>query len=137
MPVNAMLKAFLLGYLLAQCRAFAEPKRTITTCASRPLGRVGVGATIPAMASDPNNDDDENNNLDAFLDKQLFDPNAPSNDDNWFANLVRNDYDSAEALYVGAIGLFGVILSQELLRIVKYGSAYTPFGSPGSGHYLF
>ena len=92
------------------------------------------------MASDPNNsqnnnidkEDNNNNSLDekinSFLDKPFFDPDDPSNDNNWFANLVKNDYDSAEGLYVGAIVIFGVIVSQELLRIVKYGGGYVDSG---------
>lgn len=91
------------------------------------------------MASDPNNnkgdDDDESfdEKMDSFLDKPMFDPNAPSNDDNWFASLVKNDYESAEALYAGAIIIFGVVVSQELLRMVKYGGGYIPFTSPSDG----
>lgn len=72
--------------------------------------------------------DEAMNNL---LDKPFFDPDDPSNESNWFANLVKNDYDSAEAIYVGAIVIFGVIVSQELLRIVKYGGGYVPFSSGG------
>lgn len=86
------------------------------------------------MAKDPNNDDDDSNkNLDAFLDTPFFDPDAPSSENNWFANLVKNDYESAEALYVGAIAIFGVVVSQELLRWVKYGDAYVPFSSAAGG----
>ena len=91
-----------------------------------------------------NNDSPQNNNqngyeienkIDTFLDKQIFDPESESNQDNWFANLVKNDYDSAEALYVGVFVFAGVIISQELLRIVKYGESYIPFG--GGGGNLF
>lgn len=88
-----------------------------------------------------NNDDDNNNQnenesvgsqINTFLDTPLFDPDAESNQDNWFANLVKNDYDSAEALYVGIIGIVGVIVSQEMLRVVKYGADnYVPFGHGG------
>jgi hypothetical protein len=74
------------------------------------------------------------NKIDAFLDKQIFDPESESNQDNWFANLVKNDYDSAEALYVGVFVFAGVIISQELLRIVKYGESYIPFGQGGGGN---
>ncbi|KAL3815606.1 hypothetical protein ACHAXA_007138 [Cyclostephanos tholiformis] len=86
------------------------------------------------MAIDPNKTGDGGNGdaddesvdqkIDNLLDTPFFDPYASSNDDNWFANLVRNDYDSAEALYAGAVVIFGVIVSQELLRIVKYGGMY-------------
>ena len=90
------------------------------------------------MAKDPNNNNEDSNKpldekLDDFLDAPLFDPDAPSNDNNWFANLVKNDYESAEALYAGAIIIFGVVVSQELLRLVKYGDAYVPFSSASGG----
>ncbi|KAL3797605.1 hypothetical protein ACHAW5_003324 [Stephanodiscus triporus] len=94
------------------------------------------------MAIDPNNEKDGGDNdtdensfdqkIENLLDKPFFDPYAPSNDDNWFANLVRNDYDSAEALYAGAVVIFGVIVSQELLKIVKYGGENATF-NPGDG----
>ncbi len=74
------------------------------------------------------------NKIDAFLEKQIFDPESESNQDNWFANLVKNDYDSAEALYVGVFVFAGVVVSQELLRIVKYGESYIPFGQGGGGN---
>eukprot|EP00569_Conticribra_weissflogii_P005118 CAMPEP_0171344568 /NCGR_PEP_ID=MMETSP0878-20121228/19683_1 /TAXON_ID=67004 /ORGANISM="Thalassiosira weissflogii, Strain CCMP1336" /LENGTH=96 /DNA_ID=CAMNT_0011847785 /DNA_START=306 /DNA_END=596 /DNA_ORIENTATION=+ len=81
---------------------------------------------------DPDSIDEKN---DSFLDKPFFDPENPNNNDNWFANLVKNDYDTAEALYVGAFLTIMVIVSQELLRIVKYGDMYVPFG--GGGGKLF
>jgi hypothetical protein len=94
------------------------------------------------MAIDPNNtgdggnDDADDNGVDqkicTLLDTPFFDPYAPSNDDNWFANMVKNDYDSAEALYAGAVVILGVIVSQELLRMVKYGGGYASF-NPGDG----
>lgn len=80
----------------------------------------------------PQKNQNENESL---LDKQLFDPDSESNRDNWFANLVKNDYDAAEALYVGVILIAGVIVSQELLRIVKYGAEnYIPFSQGGGGN---
>jgi len=93
---------------------------------------------------DPNNDKDEDqsdtNTIDEndastnnFLEKVLFDPDAPSNENNWFANLVKNDYYTAEALYAGVIVIIGVIVAQDMLRIVKYGGGFhAPFSSsPG------
>lgn len=98
---------------------------------------------IPAFMAN-NSDDDKNNQqknlnenevesqINTFLDTPLFDPDSEANQDNWFANLVKNDYDSAEALYVGIIGIIGVIVSQEMLRVVKYGADnYVPFGHGG------
>lgn len=70
-----------------------------------------------------------------LLDQTLFDPNSPSNTNNWFANIVKNDYDTAEALYAGLVITLGVIVSQEALRIVKYGDVYVPFH--GTGGRLF
>lgn len=82
-----------------------------------------------------NENESVENQINTFLDKPLFDPDSESNRDNWFANLVKNDYDAAEALYVGIIGIAGVIVSQELLRIVKYGAEnYVPFSQGGGGN---
>ena len=100
------------------------------------------------MAVDPNNVNPENDTepndksleekVKFFLDQQIFDPENPSNENNWFANLIKNDYDSAEALYVGSFLIIMVILSQELLRMVKYGGGYIPFvGGSGGGGKLF
>lgn len=101
---------------------------------------------IIQMTVDPKDDDSNQRNnhqddnsvdeqINEFLDKPFFNPDDPSNDTNWFANLVKNDYDSAESLYVGIIVIIGVVVSQELLRIVKYGGGYVPFG--GGGGKLF
>ena len=93
-----------------------------------------------AFMTTKNDDDNTNQNenksvesqINTLLDTPLFDPDAESNQDNWFANLVKNDYDSAEALYVGIIGIVGVVVSQEMLRVVKYGADnYVPFGHGG------
>ena len=91
------------------------------------------------MQDDNNNDRNQSekesfeSQIDTFLDTQLFDPDSDSNVDNWFANLVKSDYDTAEALYVGIIGIVGVIASQEALRVVKYGADnYVPFGHSSS-----
>ena len=115
--------------------------------ASRSPHLIRVPHSLLAKNSDEEeNDSRQNNNqnqngnekienkIDAFLDKQIFDPESESNQDNWFANLVKNDYDSAEALYVGVFVFAGVVISQELLRIVKYGESYIPFGQGGGGN---
>ena len=99
-------------------------------------GNLAQRQTILRGVVDPNNnidekEDDEESSLeekiDKFLDTPFFNPNESNN---WFANLVKNDYDLAEALYVGIVVVGGVILSQELLRIVKYGG----FTSGGGGN---
>jgi hypothetical protein len=90
--------------------------------------------------------------VDSFLDTQFFDPDqviessssssSPSNKQQeeesnnpmvWFANLVKNDYESAEALYAAGFISILVILTQEALRMVKYGDAYIPFTKIGNG----
>ncbi|KAL7542515.1 hypothetical protein ACHAXR_011854 [Thalassiosira sp. AJA248-18] len=144
---TTMIKTILLWHLVATVDAFNGG--TTIGCYTSSLSRCGRSQQhascekfYPAMASDPNNtendgkrssdDNKEEDNLDeknnSFLDTPMFDPNDPSNDNNWFANLVKNDYESAESLYVGAIVIFGVIVAQELLRIVKYGGGYASSG---------
>ena len=106
------------------------------------------GNKRPAFMTSNSNDDNKNpqknqienesveSQINTFLDKPLFDPDSESNQNNWFANLVKSDYDAAEALYVGVIGIAGVIVSQELLRIVKNGAGnFVHFG--GGGGNLF
>jgi hypothetical protein len=69
--------------------------------------------------------------LDAILDTQFFNPDDYNEDSQgpvaWFAKLVKNDYELAEALFVGLLFVILVILSQELLRMQLFGSNYAPF----------
>jgi hypothetical protein len=61
-----------------------------------------------------------------WLDSSYFDPDAVSFDDNddsrhppivqWFAKLVQNDYETAEALFASAFIAILVIITQELVR---------------------
>lgn len=94
-----------------------------------------VDENDPISGDQSDDTDNIGEKLDSFLDKPFFDPENSNNNENWFANLVKNDYDAAEALYVGAFLTIMVIVSQELLRIVKYGDMYVPFG--GGGGKLF
>mmetsp|Transcript_48928 Transcript_48928/g.72724 ORF Transcript_48928/g.72724 Transcript_48928/m.72724 type:complete len:194 (+) Transcript_48928:64-645(+) len=90
--------------------------------------------------------DDQLDRIDAFLDKPFFDPDSVLDEDDgdgdgsplgkfrkWFATLVKNDYDFAEALYAGFVLVFMVVVSQELLRMQLYGSNYIPFTPGGAG----
>lgn len=81
--------------------------------------------------------------LDNLLDTQFFDPDQVidnSDEENtknnpilvWFATLVKNDYQTAEAFYAAGFISVLVIFTQELLRMVKYGDAYIPFTNIGS-----
>ena len=45
----------------------------------------------------------------------------------WFAQLVKNDYQTAETFYAAGFISVLVIFTQELLRMVRYGDAYIPF----------
>ena len=92
--------------------------------------------------------------LDKFLDTQFFDPDSILAEENensspsdggtaeqetegrnkttnptllWFARLVKNDYETAEALFAAGFISFMVILGQELLRYKLYGENYVPF----------
>jgi hypothetical protein len=90
-------------------------------------------------------DKEDSLNLDKFLDKPFFDPDdydendAASSPLGWFANLVKSDYELAETLYVGAIFVVLLIVSQELLRMQMGGENYVPFlrGGGSAGGKLF
>jgi len=105
--------------------------------------------SLPLFQTNGNNDNDQDKSfaekIDSLLDKQFFDPDeiiqteeekgddGNSNPLLWFANLVKNDYETAEALFAAGFISILVILTQELLRMVKYGDAYIPFAKIGSG----
>jgi len=84
-----------------------------------------------------------NDRINVFLDTPFFDPDEiieveEYNEDKnqkktnnpillWFAQLVKNDYQTAEAFYAAGFISVLVIFTQELLRMVRYGDAYIPF----------
>jgi len=123
-----------------------------------PLRRVLPASSICHFARRQGDDGDNEENLtiqqriDNFLDTPIFDPDKvlseideqdDSDDDGgvkisnpvarWFATLVQNDYETAEALYAAGFISFMVILTQELLRYVMFGDAYVPFQRGGGG----
>mmetsp|Transcript_16329 Transcript_16329/g.24531 ORF Transcript_16329/g.24531 Transcript_16329/m.24531 type:complete len:208 (-) Transcript_16329:1691-2314(-) len=102
-------------------------------------------------SNDPNEKDNKtmDEKIDKILDTPFFDPDkildndannggdgsSSSNPLTWFANLVKNDYETAEALYAGVFFSVMVVLGQELLRMYMYGDGYIPFQGgklPGS-----
>lgn len=93
------------------------------------------GTSLNAEKND-NKDPDQDKNLadriDEFLDRPFINL-EDENDSNWFTNLIKNDYDLAEALFTSAFLTVMVILSQELLRMQMYGENYIPFHSGGGG----
>ena len=84
-----------------------------------------------------------NDQINVFLDTPFFDPDEimeveEYNEDKnqkkannpillWFAQLVKNDYQTAETFYAAGFISVLVIFTQELLRIVRYGDDYIPF----------
>lgn len=80
--------------------------------------------------------EDKQMTLDEFLDQPFFDPSKVEEGSplRWFADMIENDYETAEALYVGLIFFILVVIGQELLRIQLYGDNYVPFKTVvGSG----
>jgi hypothetical protein len=137
-PLSSLQCALVLVSLISFVAGFQTPVASQLRVA-RPAGRRDNSLLYNEP---PSNDNDKNNNnnskvnkdsndLDDFLDKPFFDPDAVKDDDHaavrWFANLVKNDYATAEALYSGVMFLVLVVLSQELLRMQLYGDRYVPF----------
>ena len=85
--------------------------------------------------------DTETKDLNELLDTQFFDPSQVKDDSplKGFANLVEEDYHSAEALFASLFITVMVILTQEVLRMQLYGDQYVPFakGGTGGGGFLF
>ena len=88
-------------------------------------------------------DDDD---IDAFLDAPLYDPDRVLDDERSsetakrFARFVKNDYETAEAILAGLFFAVLVVIGQELLRHHIHGAQYVPFSSTGgssSGGGLF
>jgi len=138
--------------------AFSSVAESFSPMSSLPFLAASVepafGSTCKSSQLFGSNDNDPpepksfQDKLDNFLDKPLFDPDKmlddqtdkvkenPQSSSNplvWFANLVKNDYETAEALYAAGIISLMVVLSQELLRMAKYGDAYQPFSSVSHG----
>ena len=94
------------------------------------------GTSLKAQ-NDENKDSDQDKNIaeriDEFLDRPFINLEDDENESNWFANLIKNDYDLAEALFTSGFLTAMVILSQELLRMQMYGDNYIPFHSGGGG----
>ena len=73
--------------------------------------------------------------MNTFLDTEFFNPeDVPEKSPlRWFADLVQNDYATAEALYASFFIAGMVLLSQELVRLQMYGDQYVPFKKLGGG----
>ncbi len=84
---------------------------------------------------DDGNDDkyDKNDDIN-FLDRQFFDPTSVQDGSifKWFADMVEQDYETAEALFASATIAVLVLMSQELLRFYVHGDHYVPFKTGGS-----
>ena len=85
---------------------------------------------------DPSLEDQVN----TFLDTEFFNPEQvpESSPLKWFADLVQNDYATAEALYASFFIAAMVLITQELVRMQLYGDQYLPFQKmSGAGGGLF
>lgn len=73
--------------------------------------------------------------MNGMLDRQFFNPeNVPEDSPlRWFADLVQNDYATAEALYASFFIAGMVLIGQELVRMQFYGDQYVPFQKLGNG----
>ena len=70
-----------------------------------------------------------------FLDREFFNPKDVKEGSplKWFADLVENDYATAEALYTSFFIAVMVLITQELVRMQVYGDKYVPFQKLGDG----
>ena len=85
--------------------------------------------------TDKKEEDDNDDDGAAFLDRLFFDPSQVKDNSpfKWFATMVEQDYETAEALYASTIIAILVLISQELIRFQVLGEHYVPFKSGGSG----
>ncbi len=147
----ALISFFLIGVSHSFApKSFPTRSRSPTDSTSAPF-HTSITKTQSQLqlSNDPENETFQEK-LDRILDTQFFDPDklfekeSQEINDNpeksmnplvWFANLVRNDYETAEALFAAGFISFMVVISQELLRMARYGDAYQPFqngSAPGS-----
>lgn len=91
---------------------------------------------ITAWNNNNNNNelDEDNNELDVFLDTPFYNPDTILDDPSSskvsknIAQFIKNDYETAEIILSGLLLVLLVIISQELLRIQIYGlDNYIPF----------
>lgn len=123
----------------------ARPKRPASLCWRRqaPDGKENDDEEskeqIPSSLSDQSRSERDNatfeERIDKFLDTEFFNPQDVKNGSplKWFADLVKNDYATAEALYASFFIAGMVLMSQELVRMQIYGDKYVPFQRLGDG----
>jgi hypothetical protein len=105
-------------------------------------GTSGRNVVVSLLQLQQNNDDDS---FQDKLDTLFFDPDQVLKDNEkgqvqnpislWFANLMKDDYETAEIFFAATFLSIMVVVSQELLRMQIYGDHYIPFSkgtSPGS-----
>jgi hypothetical protein len=118
----------------------------------RPITHGSINRPTILFAYQPDRDDNDHDNsssnnadidvadaIDNFLDTPFYNPDTVLDDESSstfakrFANFVKNDYYTAEGLFVGLFFVILVIVSQEILRIQLNGfENYVPFskGTP-------
>lgn len=81
--------------------------------------------------------EDDESQMNKFLDTPFFDPSQVNDDSplRGFANLVENDYETAEVLFAGSFFVVLILITQELLRMQLHGDSYVSLlhGSGGKG----
>ncbi|KAL7576751.1 hypothetical protein ACA910_005666 [Epithemia clementina (nom. ined.)] len=93
----------------------------------------------PTQRSTTTTDRNQDEADDDWMDRPFFRPEEHLDNDQappllqWFAKLVEQDYDTAEALFASLFIAILVIVTQELLRIQMFGDHYIPFSSRGGG----
>lgn len=110
-------------FSVAPAVAFLEPRY-----------RSRLWIRLPRANQESPTEDDESQ-INKFLDTPFFDPSQINNDSplKGFANLVENDYETAEVLFAGSFFVVLVIITQELLRMQLYGDSYVPLMHGGGG----
>ena len=138
-------------YSIAEMRSERNTRRAgvqfVPTASSASGTRPTRATSNNSIGLSNDNNDSEGNKIQEkignFLDTPFFDPDASIQEGDeggvmgsfraWFAGLVKEDYETAEALYVGLFFAILLFATQELLRMQMYGTDYVPFTRSGGG----
>lgn len=136
--VKSTVLVMLLLLVSSRVNSFGMPVRSSTTMSIPHLCQFTLSSSreyATAMSMNRRGEgegEDLDKRIDEFLDSPVFDPYDKANESNWFAQLVKSDYATAEALYAGGFFALMVFISQELFRMWLYGENYIPFKSGGA-----
>jgi hypothetical protein len=127
-PCRFLIITFIILAAVVDCSSAFLVKRTVVAARHSSLAQPRADRQTP--------DDDK---IDTFLDKAFFEPSKVQEDSplRGFANLVENDYETAEILFAGSFFVVLLVITQELLRMQLYGDSYVPFLHGGGKGTLF